>query len=114
MEPEKNPGGIPVDRDGNTAPMVADVAMTRGQRALWIALIAAQVLIAAATVLCLSYLPGRPEPNRNQQWATCRENVAEHRSESSDYLYRAAGTHSARGAVGDRRGELLDEAQLAV
>jgi hypothetical protein len=53
--------------------------MTRGQRALWIALIAAQVLIAAATVLFLVYLPGRPEPNRNQEWATCRENAAEHR-----------------------------------
>jgi hypothetical protein len=52
VEPEKNPGGIPVDREGNAAPAVADVAMTRGQRALWIALIAAQVLIALATVLC--------------------------------------------------------------
>jgi hypothetical protein len=80
VEPEKNPGGIPVDRDGSAAPAVADrPAMTRGQRALWIVLIAAQVLIAAATVLFLVYLPGRPEPNRNQEWATCRENAAEHR-----------------------------------
>jgi hypothetical protein len=51
VEPEKNPGGIPVDRDDNAAPAVADVAMTRGQGALWIALIAKQVRIAAATVL---------------------------------------------------------------
>ncbi|HXO54012.1 MAG TPA: hypothetical protein VN888_23985 [Mycobacterium sp.] len=41
VEPEKNPGGIPVDRGDNAAPAVADVAMTGGQRALWIALIAA-------------------------------------------------------------------------
>jgi hypothetical protein len=80
VEPEKNPGGIPVDRDGNAAPAVADrPAMTRGQRALWIALIAAQVLIARAVVLCLICVPGRSEPNRNQEWATCRENAAEHR-----------------------------------
>jgi hypothetical protein len=90
MELEKNPGGIPVDRDGNAAPAVADVAMTRGQRALWIALFAAQVLIAAAAVLCLVYLPGRPEPNRNQEWATCRENAAEHRYQSSDHMYTTA------------------------
>ena len=90
VEPEKNPGGIPVDQGDNTAPAVADVAMTRGQRALWIALIAAQVRIAAATVLCLIYLPGRPEPNRNQEWATCRENAAEHRSQSSDHMYKTA------------------------
>jgi hypothetical protein len=80
VEPEKNPGGIPVDRDGNAAPAVADrPAMTRGQRAVWIALIAAQVLIALAVVLCLICTPGRSEPNRNQEWATCRENAAEHR-----------------------------------
>jgi hypothetical protein len=84
VEPEKNPGGIPVDREGNAAPAVADVAMTRGQRALWIALIAAQVLIALAVVLCLICVPGRSEPNRNQEWATCRENATEHRSQSSD------------------------------
>jgi hypothetical protein len=72
VEPEKNPGGIPVDRDGNAAPAVADVAMTHGQRALWIALIAAQVLIALAMVVCLICVPDRSEPNRNQQWATCR------------------------------------------
>ena len=90
VEPEKNPGGIPVDRGGNTAPAVADVAMTRGQRALWIALIAAQVRIAAATVLCLIHLPGRPEPNRNQEWATCRENAAEHRSQSCDHMFKTA------------------------
>jgi hypothetical protein len=90
IEPEKNPGGIPVDRDDNAAPAVADVAMTYGQRALWIALIAAQVRIAAATVLCLIYLPGRPDPNRNHERARCRENVAEHRSQSSDHMYETA------------------------
>jgi hypothetical protein len=46
------------------APAVADVAMTRGQRAIWIALIAAQVLIALAVVLCLIYVPCRSEPYR--------------------------------------------------
>jgi hypothetical protein len=86
----KNPGGIPVDRDDNAVPAVATVAMTGGQRALWIALIAAQAFIAAATVLCLIYLPGRPEPNRNQEWATCRENAAEHRSQSCDHRYKTA------------------------
>jgi len=60
VEPDTNPGGIPIDRDDNAAPAVADIAVTRGQRALWIALIAAQVLIAAATVLCLIYLPADP------------------------------------------------------
>jgi hypothetical protein len=90
VEPEKNPGGIAVDRDGNAAPAVADVAMTRGQRALWIALFAAQVLIALAVVLCLICVPDRSEPNRNQEWATCRENVAEHRSQSSDHMYTTA------------------------
>jgi hypothetical protein len=65
--------------------------MTRGQRAFWIALIALQVPpIAAATVLFLVYLPGRPEPNRNQEWATCREDAAEHRWQSSDHMYEAA------------------------
>lgn len=59
VEPEKNPGGIAVDREGNAAPTVADVAMTRGQRAVWIALIAAQVLIALAVVLCLICVPGQ-------------------------------------------------------
>jgi hypothetical protein len=88
VKPEKNPGGIPVDRDDNAAPVVADAAMTRGQRALWIALIAAQVLIALAVVLCLIYVPDRSEPNRNQQWATCRERASEHRSQSSDPMYR--------------------------
>jgi hypothetical protein len=102
-----------VDRDDN-APAVADVAMTRAQRALWIALTAAQVHIAAATMLCLSYVPRGSEPNRNQEWATCRENAAEHRSPSSDYIYSAAGTHNAGGAVGDRRVELIVEAQIAV
>jgi hypothetical protein len=78
VEPEKNPGGIPVDRDGNVAPAVADrPAMTRGQRALWIALIAAQVLIALAVVLCLICVPYRSEPNRSQDWATCRQNATE-------------------------------------
>ena len=90
IEPEKNPGGIPVDRDDNAAPAAADVAMTHGQRALRIALIAKQVRIAAATVLWLIYLPGRPEQNRNQKWATCRENAAEHRSQSSDHMYETA------------------------
>jgi hypothetical protein len=113
VEPEENHGGMAVDRDDNAAPAVADVAMTRGQRALWIALIAAQVLIAAATVLCLIYVPGRSEANRNQEWATRRANAAEHRSQSSD-LYRTAVTRSARGAVGDRRVELFVEAQIAV
>jgi hypothetical protein len=77
VEPGKNPGGIPVDRDDNAAPALADVAMTRGQRVLWIALIAAQVLIALAVVLCLICVPYRSEPNRSQDWATCRQNATE-------------------------------------
>ena len=90
VEPEKNPSGIPVDRDDNAAPAVADAAMTRGQRALWIALIAAQVLIALAVALCLICVPDRSVPNRDQEWAACRENAAEHRSQSSDPMYRTA------------------------
>jgi hypothetical protein len=88
VELEKNPDGIPVDRDDNAAQAVADVAMTRWQRAVWIALIAAQVLIALAVVLCLICVPDRSEPNRNQEWATCRQNTTELRSQSSDPIYR--------------------------
>jgi hypothetical protein len=47
VEPEKNPGGIPVDGDGNAAPAVADVAMTVGNERSG-SLCLRQVLIAPA------------------------------------------------------------------
>jgi hypothetical protein len=39
VETEKKPLGIAVNRDDDAGPAVADVAMTRRQRALWITLL---------------------------------------------------------------------------
>jgi hypothetical protein len=62
VETEKKLPGIAVNRDDDAGPAVAevaDVAMTRGLRALWITLLAAQVLIAIAVVLCLTLSSGQ-------------------------------------------------------
>jgi hypothetical protein len=62
VEPEKNPGGIPVDRDGNAAPALADGAMTVGNERSGSLCLRHKVLIALAVVLYLIRVPDRSEP----------------------------------------------------
>ncbi|MDT5115797.1 MAG: hypothetical protein QOE30_1536 [Mycobacterium sp.] len=50
VEPEKSPGGIPIDRDGSAAPALADGAMTVGNERSGSRL-RHEVLIALAVVL---------------------------------------------------------------
>jgi hypothetical protein len=61
VEPEKNPGGIPVDRGGNAAPALADGAMTVGNERYGSRL-RNEVLIALAVVLYRICVPDRSEP----------------------------------------------------